>query len=311
MNGLTGLSDSSLQLILFGGKGGVGKTTCASSAAIYLARDFKTLLISTDPAHSVSDSLEQEIGPIVSEVQGVKNLSALEVNAEKALLEFKARYGAQMRTIMNTCSTFDEDDIEMLFDLSVPGLDELMGLKAILDVMDEGKFEKYVVDTAPTGHTLRLLSMPQLLDVWVKVLAKLRWKYRYVVERFRGEYKPDEGDDFLLSMKKTAKRLEELLKDSSRCQFIIVTIPEQLAIAEAVRMLVHLDSFGLKVSQLLLNNVMEPRDCWFCTERRASQTKYIEDIIAIFGKRRIVSTYQQSHEIKGIAALNHFSEMLF
>jgi len=329
MSGLTGLKEPALKLILFGGKGGVGKTTCASSTALYLAGEFKTLLISTDPAHSVSDSLEQEIGPDITKVKGgpygtyaggegvitrvraVENLSALEINAEKALADFKVQYGSQIRGILDTSSNLDEEDIDSLFDLSVPGLDELMGLKTILDVVEEGKFEKYVVDTAPTGHTLRLLTMPRLLDEWIKALARLRWKYRYMVERFRGKYTPDNGDDFLLAMKKTVKRLEELLRDRDRCQFIVVTIPEQMAVAEAGRMLAHLDSCGLKVSQMVMNNVMEARDCRFCAERRAEQEKYLVAASVGFGNLRIVNTYLQSKEIKGIAALNHFSEMLF
>jgi len=329
MSGLTGLKDKELKLILFGGKGGVGKTTCASSTALYLAAEFKTLLISTDPAHSVSDSLEQEIGGddaadtntcgsygagegIISKVKGVENLSALEINSEKALDDFKVRYGDQIRTILGTSSSLDEEDIDSFFGLSVPGLDELMGLKTVLDVIDEGNFEKYVVDTAPTGHTLRLLTMPDMLDEWIKVMAKLRWKYRYMVERFSGKYISDEGDDFLLEMKKTVQRLKELLKDTNRCQFIIVTIPEQMAIVEADRMLTHLEGCGMEVKQLVVNNVMEP-GCsqFFCAERRAGQEKYLANISARFGGRKIVVTYQQASEVKGITALNHFSEMLF
>jgi arsenite-transporting ATPase len=100
--GLKGLKESSLKMILFGGKGGVGKTTCASAAALFLAEDFKTLILSTDPAHSLADSLEQKLDDKPREVKGVKNLSALEVNAEKALSKFKTEHQDEIKKIVET-----------------------------------------------------------------------------------------------------------------------------------------------------------------------------------------------------------------
>ena len=231
--GLTGLTEAALKLILFGGKGGVGKTTCASGAGLYLAKEgFKVLLISTDPAHSLSDSLAQKFGAEIKEVKGIKNLSVLEINAQKALSQFKAGNEKQIKRILNTSTYLDQQDIDALFTLPLPGLDELMGFKTIVDLIDKGEFDKYIVDTAPTGHALRLLTLPGLLDEWIKVMGRMRWKYRYMVETFSGGYKEDEGDDFLLSMKKMVKRIEGLLKDQSRCEFIAVTIPEDMAISE-------------------------------------------------------------------------------
>src|SRR3990167_8450005 len=126
---LTGLKENALKLILFGGKGGVGKTTCASSAGLYLAKGFKTLLISTGPAHSLSDSLGQEIGSEIKEVKGVQNLSALEISAEKALSKFKIKYETQIRKILDTSTYLDQEDIDSIFNLPIPGIDEVMGLK--------------------------------------------------------------------------------------------------------------------------------------------------------------------------------------
>src|SRR3989338_9605162 len=155
---LTGLKDGKLKLILFGGKGGVGKTTCAVSTGLYLAMDFRTLIISTDPAHSISDSLGQSIGDEIKEVKGIKNLSAIEISAEKSLSKFKRRYENQIRKIMDTSTYLDREDIDSIFDLPIPGIDEVMGFKTIVDLIEEGKFDKYIVDTAPTGHALRLLN---------------------------------------------------------------------------------------------------------------------------------------------------------
>ena len=309
--GLIGLTKTSLKLILFGGKGGVGKTTCASSTGLYLSEDFKTLLISTDPAHSLADSLGQEIRGEIEEVKGVENLSALEISAEKALSKFKMRYESQIKKILNTSTYLDQEDIDSIFALPIPGIDEVMGFKMIVDLIEEGKFDKYIVDTAPTGHALRLLTLPELLDDWIKVMAKMRWKYRYMVTTFRGRYKPDEGDDFLVEMKKTVKRIEGLLRDSQRCEFIAVTIPEDMAILETERLIKRLDQYGMKVRQLIINNVFPECTCHFCQARREGQDKYIREIRDKFSDLKTIIIPLQPQEVKGIGSLENFKKVLF
>ncbi len=308
---LTGLLKPELKLLLFGGKGGVGKTTCAASTALYLANVFKTLLFSTDPAHSVADSLGLKIGDEIKEVKGIKNLSALEISAEKAFSKFKVEYEDEIKKILDTSTYLDQEDIDSIFALPIPGMDEVMGFKTIVDLIEEAKFDKYIVDTAPTGHALRLLTLPELLDDWIKVMAKMRWKYRYMVERFAGKYKPDEADDFLLSMKKTVKRIENLLKDQQRCEFIVITIPESMAILETERLINNLSKYGINVRQLVINNVLESTDCGFCRERKKEQEKYINQIGGKFSNLKITITPLQSKEVKGIDALENFKELLF
>jgi arsenite-transporting ATPase len=186
-----------------------------------------------------------------------------------------------------------------------------MGFKTIVDLIDEAKFDKYIVDTAPTGHALRLLALPQLLDEWIKVLAKMRWKYRYMVESFSGKYNPDEGDDFLVEMKKTVKKIEGLLKDRKRSEFVAVTIPEDMAILETDRLVNDLNKYGIKVGQLLVNNVLESRDCQFCRERSKAQEEYIGKIRNKFQTLKITTVPLQPNEVKGIDALNNFKQLLF
>ena len=309
---LTGLKEDALKLILFGGKGGVGKTTCASSAGLYLAKEgFKTLVISTDPAHSLADSLGQKIGDEIKEVKGVKNLSALEVNAQKALSQFKIKYESKIKKIFDTSTYLDQEDVDAFFALPIPGIDEVMGFKAIVDLIDDAKFDKYIVDTAPTGHALRLLTLPELLDEWIKVLAKMRWKYRYMVESFSGKYSPDEGDDFLVEMKKTVKKIENLLKDGKRSEFVAVTIPEDMAILETEKLVNDLNRYGIKVRQLLVNNVLESRDCQFCRERSKAQEEYIKQIRRKFSSLKTMVIPLQAQEVKGIESLEKMSRRLF
>jgi len=310
--GLAGLENDSLKLILFGGKGGVGKTTCASSAGIYLSKHFKSLIISTDPAHSLSDSLGQNIGDEIEDVKGTVNLSAIEINAKKALASFKTRYEKEIRKILDTSTYLDEEDVEAVFALPIPGIDEVMGLKIIIDMIEEKNFDKYIIDTAPTGHAMRLLTLPDLLDDWIKVMAKMRWKYRYVVETFAGKYKPDEGDDFLVEMKKTVNRIHALFRDSKRCEFIVVTIPEDMAISETEKFVNNLKEYGIKVKQIVMNNVVPLNEnCEFCREKRKGQEGYINYIKEKMSNVHMTVTPLQPREVKGLKALEDFKELLF
>ena len=196
---------------------------------------------------------------------------------------FKIEYDVEIRRLFDTSTYLDQEDIDSILALPIPGIDEVMGFKTIVDLIEEGKFDKYIVDTAPTGHALRLLTLPELLDDWIKVMAKMRWKYRYMVERFAGRYSPDEADDFLLSMKKTVKRIENLLKDQQRCEFIVITIPESMAILETERLINNLSKYGINVRQLVINNVLESTGCGFCRERKRSR----KNILTRYGENSV------------------------
>ena len=308
---LTGLENSDLKLVIFGGKGGVGKTSCAIATALALSQNYKTLLISTDPAHSVSDCLEQEIGFKVVKVVDADNLSAIEVVADEALSVFKAAHHSELKKLLVTSTNFDNEDIDDMLTLSIPGIDEIMSFKTIIDFIDEGGYEKYVVDTAPTGHALRLISSPKLLDAWIKVAAKMRWKYRYMITSFSGSYKQDEVDAFLLSLKRTVKRIENILKDETKCEFIPVCIPEAMAIMETVRLLADLRKSQINARQIIVNNVMVSDDCSFCKSRKAGQVKYIQQISDIFDNLNRVEVPVFAEEIKGNEALQKLKMALF
>lgn len=306
---LTGLRNKNIKLILFGGKGGVGKTTCAVSTSIFLSKNYKTLLISTDPAHSLSDNLGVEIGDRITEVKGMKNLSAIEVNAEKVFSEFKIHHEKEIKKILDNSTYLDKEDIDSIISLPIPGIDEVMGFKIIVDLMEESRFEKYIVDTAPTGHALRLLTFPDLLNDWIRVMAKMRWKYRYMVESFSGKYNPDEGDDFLLTMKKTVNKIKALLLDELRTEFIVVTIPEYMGVLETERMLNSLCNYGITVRQIVINNVLDLKECSFCIERRKEQDKYIEWITKK-NNVKTTMTFLQPQEVRGIRRLSNFMDAL-
>ncbi len=309
---LRNLLDPALKIVLFGGKGGVGKTTSASAAALYLARQqYKTLLISTDPAHSLSDSFERSIGGCITEVQEVKRLSILEIDADKAFAKFRFEHEREIRKLFDTSTSLDEEDIESFMSMPIPGVDEVMGFKTIVEIIDEAKFDKYVVDTAPTGHALRLMTSPWLFDDWIKVMARLRWKYRYMVTRFAGEYRLDEADDFLFVMKKTVKRVQKLLQDRTQSEFIAVTIPEAMAIEETRRFLMQLKKLNVAVKQLVVNNVMESEGCDFCRQRKRSQSIYLSVLHKEFGNLELTMVPLQPTEVKGTRGLQVIMDHLF
>ena len=167
-----------LQLLLFGGKGGVGKTTCATATALRLsalAPNRSFLLVSTDPAHSVRDSLA---GYVPS-----SRLHVLELDAQQCLTEFREQNGGMLREIAAAGTFLDDEDIHQFLSLSLPGLDELMALLKISSWVESGQYDCIVVDTAPSGHTLRLLAMPDLIRRWLGVLEVLLGKRRYMRTR--------------------------------------------------------------------------------------------------------------------------------
>lgn len=308
---LAGLGNNDLKLIVFGGKGGVGKTSCAIATAQALSENFKTLLISTDPAHSVSDCLEQHIGFNVVEVNGTTNLSAIEVVADEALSRFKAEHLTELKKLLETSTNLDNDDIDEMLTLPIPGIDEVMSFKTIIDFIDEGLYDKYIVDTAPTGHALRLISSPKLLDEWIKVASSMRWKYRYMVTSFSGSYQQDEVDAFLFNLKKTVKRIENLLSDNTKCEFIPVCIPEAMAILETGRLIEDLHTSGIISKQIIVNNIMVSEGCDFCKKRKAAQLPYLHEIGETFSILNKVEVPMFAEEIKGLEALNQLRKCLF
>lgn len=300
-----------MKLILFGGKGGVGKTTCAAATAVQLAdAGNRTLLVSTDPAHSLSDSLEQEIGPEVHKMEGVTHLSALEISAERLFGRFKDEHGGEIKRILETGTYLDEGDIDDLFSLSIPGLDEVMAFVELVELMEREEHDLYLLDTAPTGHSLRLLALPELLDGWIRALARVRYKYRYVVSRLARREIHEPADDFLFTMKRTVRKIQGLLRDPGRCEFVVVTIPETMALAETRRLVEELARLKIPVRRLVVNRVVssEHGACPFCYQRWREQRGLLREYERVFPQLTIFKLLERPHQVKG---LHRLREMLF
>ena len=291
---LTELVEKPLQFIMFGGKGGVGKTSMSAATALGFAKEYakrrkndKVLIFTTDPAPSLADSFGQKIGNEPTQIEGAKNLFAMEIDAKIVLEEFKKEYGEDILDILQEGTYLANEEAEELFSLDIPGLDEVMGLKKITDFMDSQEYSLYIVDTAPTGHTLRLLTLPELLDDWIKFLASLRWKYHAMVRQFAREERVTKADQFLLEMKKTVKKVRELLQDEKRTEFIVVTIAESMGVRETEDLINTLEKFHIPSRHIIINNIFPKEDSDFAKLKRKNQEKYINEIKKKFSNHAI------------------------
>jgi arsenite/tail-anchored protein-transporting ATPase len=284
------------KLLLFGGKGGVGKTTMAVATALHAAaQGKKTLVLSTDPAHSLSDSFNVQIGNKITKIK--TNLDALEIDAAVLLEEYKKKYGDLIKQIADEGTFFSKDDIQQFFNLSLPGMDELMALLKIIDILAEKKYDLLILDTAPTGHTIRLLELPDVMTSYIKVLAEMRQKHRVVVKMMVGRYVLDKADEFINKMHHDVERLKVVLKESST-QFVPVLIPEAMAVAETERLIMVLEKHNIPVEKIIVNGVMG-KNCSFCKSRRQNQEKYLQGIKKKFSKYEIKEVPLFAQEIKG------------
>lgn len=260
------LADAHLRLLFFGGKGGVGKTTCATATALRYARrspQRSYLLVSTDPAHSLADSLAY--------LQPPANLKILEFNAQESLETFKARHRHKLEEIAARGTFLDEGDIRQFLDLSLPGMDELMALLEIASWAETQDYDLIIVDTAPTGHTLRLLTMPALVRNWLQALDALLAKHRFMQLRFRSSYQPDELEEFLVGLAASVGQMEALLRDRRRSRFVPVILAEEVVISETLKLLKELGHMKIPVTEIVVNRLYPDNPCSLCAEGRRRQ----------------------------------------
>jgi arsenite-transporting ATPase len=293
-----------LQLLLFGGKGGVGKTTCATAAALCMsarAPSRSWLLVSTDPAHSVRDSLAGHAP--------AGNLQVLELDAQKCLTRFRERNGPLLREIAAAGTFLDDEDINQFLNLSLPGLDELMAFFEISSWVEARQYDCIVVDTAPSGHTLRLLAMPELIRRWLGMLEALLAKRRYMRRVFSRDSSPDRLDLFVAQWKSSLQRMESLLRDPARSQFVPVTIAEPLGVHVTRALCKDLLGRKIPVSDLIVNRLHFESDCPACSAAASVEQSQIQQLRA--GIEVPCSVWGMelfAEEVRGLERLSGFWE---
>jgi len=321
----------------------VGKTTSAAATALYLARqrpEERILVVSTDPAHSLGDSFGQPIGGQVVSIRGVDNLFALELDSERLLAEWRKECNPMIARIADRGTYFDEEDINDFLLLTLPGLDEAMAIMQIVATPPfippacggdrggvEGQYDRVVVDTAPTGHTLRLLALPAQMKLWIQVMDRLMEKHRFIVRSLVGHYRADEVDHWLVKMEREIRRVASLLQDAGVTEFVPVTIPEEMAIYETERLVSVLRKHPLAVRNLVINQVVnydasttlrrgsgqgsgDRGRCPTCQQRGEDHAGALAQIQEEFADLRLLTVPQLSHEVRGMEALTEFGQLL-
>src|SRR3972149_7426667 len=267
--------DRNLQLLLFGGKGGVGKTTCATAAALTMAGRFPEvsfLLVSIDPAHSLADCLGGDLPP--------DNLTTLELDAQECLRTFKTKHHRELREIASRGTFLDAQDISQFLELSLPGLDELMAFLEISQWVKVRDYDCIIVDTAPTGHCIHLLTMPQLMQQWLSALDALLAKHRYIKARFNPSAPNDETENFLEQLAALVEEMETLLGDPARCRFIPVTLAETLSISETCALVRELGSLKVTIRDIVVNRLVPPSACPACADAPWRQQRELRHLFA-------------------------------
>ena len=269
------LQEGPLKLVFFGGKGGVGKSTCATATALKLAQDHPEhlfLLVSTDPAHSLHN--------ILSTLALPKNLEVRELNASTSLHKFKLQHDASLKQIAERGTFLDQSDIQNLMDSALPGMDELAAYLEIAKWIQEDNYYRIIIDTAPTGHTLRLLNMPDLIHRWLIALDTLLAKNRYMRNHFGGDKHLDHLDVFLLDMNDSLKSMHTLMIDKARCNFILVMLAEAMIVEESIDLAKALSIQKIYISDLIINRLTPASTCQTCAEEHNRQTLSLNKIIS-------------------------------
>lgn len=269
------------RLLIFCGKGGVGKTTLACATALHITATEphrRTLLFSSDPAHSVGDCLDLPVGP--EPVAVAEGLAAMEVDAGAELAAMRSAYGEELRGFFTKLSssvdfTFDRRVMAQMMDFAPPGIDELAALARAVVFLREGAYDLLVLDAAPSGHLIRLLELPELLDDWLQAMFELLLKYKDTlgVPRFGRR---------LVQLSKDLKFLRGLLGNRDQAGLALVAIPTHMALEESRDLVGACEAVGLQLRYLFLNLLTPPGSCPLCAAQAESDKALIGAFAAAF-----------------------------
>ena len=295
------------KVLFFGGKGGVGKTTCASATALAASHAGKrVLLVSTDPAHSTSDIFEREIGP--EPVELLPNLWGLEIDGALESQRYVANVKEQIKGLFGD-HILKEANKQIDLAASMPGAEEMALFDRIGGLIrgEDTRFDLIVFDTAPTGHTLRLIRMPELMEAWIRALSRSR-------QAMLGIEQDDKTDPVMLSLKGRLEGLREFrarLLSPRISAFMLVLVAERLPIEETARAIDQLNDAGVSIGGLVVNRILpatspDP----FLQSRHAQEVIYLDEIDRRFAKLSRVRVPQLASDVHGVKTLEALSRIL-
>ena len=284
------------KFIFFSGKGGVGKTSMACATAVYWANQGKkTLIVTTDPAGNLSDVFEQEIRHNITSISGADNLSAMEIDPDIATREYKERLLAPMREL------FDDEILKIAEEqLSGPCTEEMASFDKFVNFMEDGIYDIIIFDTAPTGHTIRLLELP------------VDWS-KHIGDSAKGSGQTCMGPVTLIQENK--QKFDDAiakLRDIDRTEFIFVLQPEQTSLDETVRASQELGKLGIQISGLVINGLIpaSETETSFFKKRYDMQQTYLLKIRQLFNVSiRTVELFDT--ELKGMDMFRELAAKLF
>ncbi|SEK39115.1 ArsA family ATPase [Haloferax larsenii] len=363
------------EYVLYGGKGGVGKTTMAAATALASAADgTATLVVSTDPAHSLSDTLGVSVPAEPTRLDEDMPLYAAEIDPDSVMegpfadsgmgdaagaggaggTGAAGGAGAADETEYDT-SEYDADnpfvgngdasnspfggmgdamggfedmlggDGPLGMGGPMPGADEAAAMQQLLEYLDDPRFDRVVIDTAPTGHTLRLLELPEIMDSMLGRIVRMRDKFSGMMDNIKGMFgggpdEPQAGMADLDDLRERIERLRAILRDPAKTDFRVVMIPEEMSVVESNRLVSRLDEFGIPVQTLVVNRVMEPvddvadvdsrwfvspdlDDCSFCQRRWDVQQQALRSATDLFRGRDVKRVPLLADQVQGEDAL--------
>ncbi len=302
-----------MRVLLFTGKGGVGKTTTAAATALACAdAGLRTVVLSTDPAHSLADAFDVELGDRVAEI--VPGLWGQQLDTQARMEDAWTEIQAWLLEVFEWAGVAAIEAEELSV---IPGLDEIFALSDLKGYADDGRWDVVVVDCAPTAETLRLLSLPDILRWYMERVFPMSRRVNKVVSPILGRVAglPVPGDQVFRSASSFYERLDgvrELLADAATTSVRLVVNPERLVVAEARRTHTYLSLFGYRVDAVVANRLLPEAitDPWFAAwrERHAEHLASIEEG---FAPLPILRAELAGDEVVGVAALRAFGAALY
>jgi len=310
---LSFLDEERPKIVMFCGKGGVGKTTSAAATALHFAsRSVRTLLISSDPMPSVSDILGVNVRGEIKEIGDNPRLSAVELDYDTIVEMWKRKFGEEVYEVVSSFLPVEREIIDYV--ANAPGIDEEFALSYVYDLYRSGQYDVIVWDTAPAGGTLSLIRLQDKFYRHLGDAARLYARVRTALEALtRGRAKRDPLKT-IAAWEDLSRSVLEMLRDQGTKAFL-VTIPEALGVNQTGRVAGELEKFGLNVCGVVVNYVLTDEaaeSSEFNSSRRKMQDRYIDELKETYGKAMpVVLVPLLPHEVKGIDTLREVERSLF
>ena len=318
------------RLLLFGGKGGVGKTTTSAATAVWLAdAGLRVLLVSSDPAHSTSDSLGVKLDSNPTEVEGVPGLFGLEMDPESKISSVLPRMGEMMNGMNGSGGLGGLGGLSMMLDpnakeemdsvrdevktsdMVIPGLDEALAFDELLRHVEDPNWDVIVFDTAPTGHTLRFLSLPELIESWSDRLIRMMRVSGGLRSMIFGRKESDSMKEELERFRRRVLHVRRVLSNEEITSFTLVTIPERMGINETLRAHESLLEYNLPVPNCLVNRLTPEFDHPFLANRRTAELGRVAELEQSMPDVNIATMELLDDEVVGVEALRTVGTRLY